>query len=354
MLSLTEIVMFYITCALIALSVRVVFHVCGTLARSKFLSGLNRRLRRFRAFGMGGRRKSMLPLYRPRQPWESLCSSHVFEYPQSDSLIAHVDPVYEPMYCESFDSHKPEQHEFVVGGFHIVVDRPYMNSSKRNSVKETTVCITKFSTEPGTGNIVVVHDAGSCVVENCNTVHIHKRYVNVELDCEKCLGVQVMNAIHCESSNATHMTIEKCFDVEEIHGFVADIDMSTKPGCIEPIVYAATPAFSSHYKEKFNAPSVCIEYNHFTQELVVCCHDMTVKVCNVDSVQLEDVSTCKVKHCNVVKGYPTTYTGLENWSDRMENCQGVIFDSTKSDNRRWTTQIVQGGDNARTLHYVKF
>ena len=354
MLSLTENILFYFVCALIALSVRVVLNVCATLARSKFLSGLNRRLRRFRAFGMGGRRKHMLPLYHARQPWESLCSSHALGYPQSTDPIGFVDSAYEPMYSESFDSRKPEEHQFVVGGFEIVVFRPFHNSSNTHSVKETTVHITKFSTEAGTGNSVVVHDAGSCVVQNCNTVHVHKRSVNVELNCQKCLGVQVKNAIHCESFNASHMTIEKCFDVQRMHGWHATVDTAIKLGCSEPIVYAAKLAFPRHYKEKFCAPAVCFEYNHFTQTLDVFCCDMTVKVCNVDSVQLEDVSKCEVKHCNVVKGYPTIYFGHENWSDRMEDCQEAAFYSDRSNYERWTTQNVQRMGSANIVHFVKF
>jgi hypothetical protein len=266
----------------------------------------------------------MLPFYHTRQPWESLCSSHALEYPSPTDLLAFVEPEYEPMDVTYVHEQKIEGHRFFVGGFEIVVYRPYRNNGYTYSTEENTVTITKISTEKGTGNSVVVANGKSCIIKNCNTVHVHKRYVNVTLDCEKCLGVQVTNATRCESSNATHMTIEKCPDVQEIHGWYADIDTTIKPGCNEPVLFAAKPTTPLRKVEKMNFAGLYLEYNHFTQELDVS-SDMIVKVFNVDMVRIEDIPMCEVRHCNVVKGTPITYSGLQNWSDRMVNCQKVFF-----------------------------
>jgi hypothetical protein len=301
--TLTDSLIYYLFCALMAVSATVLFGVAVNLARSAY----PRRLRRFLARCMHKPRSPLPTCSRHSRfasaPFNALQTSHMVHRPYELS--------HHPVLAV------PTPNKCYLGGFCVSVTRD------TDILGKTTLeaHVKKVKNEMGTGNTVVIRRSKYCSVKNCDTVSISEG--NVDINCDFCRLVEMNYVRNCHSMNAKKIMIENCGCIEQLDDDDHYVALSHNDcPCISgsPMEPHRTNCIVS-----VSLMGVLFEYNEATQTLVTKNADH-VYVTDTYYVQPQDISRCDVSYASTVRGHDVaTYHGMENDEETFDYCDKVTF-----------------------------
>jgi hypothetical protein len=320
--TLTDSLIYYVFCALVAVSATVLFGVAVNLARSAY----PRRLRRF--FARCQRRA--LPVYSdaPSIPFECsmLSPSHVLRRPVSRAV--------------SFDCD-----EAFLGGF---VLRAWNGG-------QVSAYVEKRSSKPGTGNNVSIDYARACTITNCNQVEVREGTEDVRLECSSCDQVDVQYVKQCSSVDAQSMYIHHCERIVDLgqgafhaphhaHGYTGKAvqQVPVNPRAAEGV-------------EVTRLLGVTFKYIRATQTLVVEDVDYLM-VHDVHRVTAVGVPKCTVTLSNAISAEEIhSYEGMCNRKETLSYCDYVQFRSKFTNKVDVRSEVVPVLSNtAMTVYHADF